>query len=82
VHNSVTAPNATDEPAVTGDQVGRKLSAALRAQASGLGEQGDGKPPGRGPLHAQPRLAAWAVLALAILLGAMAGVLAGVISSW
>jgi hypothetical protein len=67
---------------MSGDQVGRQLSAALRAQASGLGGQGVGKPPSRGPAHAQPELAAWAVLALAILLGAMAGVLAGVISTW
>jgi hypothetical protein len=52
----------------------RQLSAALRAQASGLGAQEGGrklpKPPAR------------AVLALAALLGTTAGALAGVISTW
>ena len=50
-----------------------QLSAALRAQASGLGaQQGSGELPTR----------AGAVLGVAILLGAMAGALAGVISTW
>jgi hypothetical protein len=38
--------------------------------------------PGREPAHAKPSLSASAVLALAVLLGAMAGGLAGVISAW
>jgi hypothetical protein len=96
VRNSVRAPHATHEVAVTGDQVGRKLSAALRAQASGLGASpsqastpvhppGPVHPPvrsGRRSLHARPSPSAWAVLVLAVLLGAMAGALAGVISTW
>ncbi|HZS22703.1 MAG TPA: hypothetical protein VFA63_17180 [Pseudonocardiaceae bacterium] len=70
---------------MTGDPVGRKLSAALRAQASGLDaspprESAPDRPPGAA--HAPPRLPAWAVLALAVLLGAMAGALAAVISIW
>jgi hypothetical protein len=70
---------------VTGDPVGRKLSAALRAQASGLGasplpESAPDQPPVA--VHAQRRLQAWAVLALAVLWGAMAGALAAVISLW
>jgi hypothetical protein len=68
----------------------RQLSAALRAQASGLGtgpstgsapdaRQVPGHPPARGRLG----LPGWAaVLALAVLLGALAGGLAGVISVW
>lgn len=70
---------------MTGDPVGQKLSAALRAQASGLGASpSPGFDPNHGPdsAHTQPRLSAWAVLALAVLLGAMAGALAGVISAW
>ena len=90
MRNSVRAPHATHEVAVTGDQVGRKLSAALRAQASGLGaSQSQASTPalppmrpGRRSLHARPRPSAWAVLVLAVLLGAMAGALAGVISTW
>lgn len=78
---------------MNGDQVPRQLSAALRAQASGLGT---GPPPGAvadarqvpplRPGHAAERgrfgLPGWAVLALAVLLGALAGGLAGVISVW
>ncbi|MDQ3825273.1 MAG: hypothetical protein M3319_12895 [Actinomycetota bacterium] len=90
MRNSVRGPNATDEVNVTGDQVGRKLSAALRAQASGLGASPSqasiptppSMRPGRRSLHARPRPSAWAVLVLAVLLGAMAGALAGVISIW
>jgi hypothetical protein len=90
VRNSVRAPDATYEVAMTGDQVGRKLFAALRAQASGLGaspsEASSPVPPlvrpGRRSLHGRPRPSAWAVLVLAVLLGAMAGALAGVISTW
>jgi hypothetical protein len=76
VHNSVNA-----------DQ----LSTALRAQASGR-QAGtpDARPPrtdsavqpARGPSATKPQLPAWAVLALAIWLGAMAGGLAGVVSTW
>lgn len=93
MRNRVQAPHATHEVAVTGDQVGRKLSAALRAQASGLGASPSqasapvhpSAPPvkaGRRSLHARPRPSAWTVLVLAALLGAMAGPLAGVISTW
>ena len=90
MRNSVRAPNATYEVAVTGDHVGRKLSAALRAQASGLGASPSQAStpvhppvrPGRRSLHARPSPSAWAVLVFAVLLGAMAGALAGVISTW
>jgi hypothetical protein len=74
------------------DEVPQRLSAALRAQASGLGT---GPPPesapdprparvsrGREPAHAKPRMSASAVLGLVLLLGAVAGGLAGVISTW
>jgi hypothetical protein len=67
------------------DEVHRRLSAALRAQASGMGPGHVLQPvvsPGRGPAHAKPRLSAAAVLALAMLFGAMAGGLAGAISAW
>ncbi|MBV8996925.1 MAG: hypothetical protein JO115_04225 [Pseudonocardiales bacterium] len=84
------------------DEIHRRLSAALRAQAStmrssavGSGPVGSGLPgerspsrpvgavsPRRGPAHARRRLSVWTVLALAVLLGAMAGGLAGVISVW
>jgi hypothetical protein len=37
---------------------------------------------GRAPAHAKPRLSTSTVLALAVLFGAMAGGLAGVISAW
>ncbi|MGH4014986.1 MAG: hypothetical protein ACRDSL_13930 [Pseudonocardiaceae bacterium] len=74
----------------------QQLSAALRAQAAGLVTEAPAGPafrdaepePGRpspGPRAAQrgPRgLPAWAVLALAVLLGALAGGLAGAISAW
>ncbi len=71
------------------DQV-QRLSAALRAQAAGMAT---GFPPGQELSHpasgqvppaAQTRagLPAWAVLALAVLLGATAGGLAGAISAW
>jgi hypothetical protein len=87
VHNSVTASNVTGEVAVNSDQ----LSAALRAQASGLHTgPPDARPPrtasavqpARDPSATKPRLPGWAVLALAIWLGAIAGGLAGVISTW
>ncbi|MDQ4093506.1 MAG: hypothetical protein M3143_08915 [Actinomycetota bacterium] len=78
---------------MNGDQVPRQLSAALRAQACGLGT---GSPAGSAPDasqvpairtgHAAARtrlgLPGWAVLAVAVLLGALAGGLAGVISIW
>ncbi|MGH3770433.1 MAG: hypothetical protein ACRDRW_03390 [Pseudonocardiaceae bacterium] len=75
------------------DEVHRKLSAALRAQASGLGAGSPVGPapgsrsaravsPGRGPAHAKPGLSAATVLILAVLLGTVAGGLAGVISAW
>ncbi|MBV9011927.1 MAG: hypothetical protein JO272_07735 [Pseudonocardiales bacterium] len=60
------------------DQMDRRLSAALRAHASGVG-LGSGR---RGPAHAKPSPSAWRVLVLAVLLGALAGALAGVISIW
>jgi hypothetical protein len=60
---------------MTDDQVVPKLSAALQAQASVLGSQGGRQPPKR-------RMPGWAVLALATVLGATAGGLAGVISTW
>ena len=70
---------------------GDQLSAALRAQASGP-QTGppDARPPRtvsavqptRDPSATKPRLPAWAVLALAIWLGAIAGGLAGVVSTW
>ncbi|MGH3868358.1 MAG: hypothetical protein ACRDQ4_20005 [Pseudonocardiaceae bacterium] len=71
----------------------RKLSAALRAQACGVGlgsplelashpRPAGAVSPGRGPAHAKPRPSASVVLVLAALLGAMAGGLAGVISIW
>ncbi len=76
-----------------GDQVDRQLSAALRAQASGLGtgsspgsaahaRQAPPIPSGHEPAQNRLGLPAWAVLAGAVLLGAMAGALAGVISVW
>ena len=85
MHNRVTAPTSTNQVAVTGDPVGRKLSAALRAQASGLGaspvpDSAPDLPPGAA--YTEPRFPAWAVLTLAFLLGAMAGALAAVISIW
>jgi hypothetical protein len=72
------------------DEVHRRLSAALRAQASGLSTGSPGGPPpasaaassGRKPAHAKPRLPASTVLALAVLLGVLAGGLAGLISAW
>jgi hypothetical protein len=79
------------------EEVHRRLSAALRAQASGVGhvsgvEQGARTGPrdraasaessGRGPAHARPGLSATVVLILAAVFGALAGGLAGVISAW
>ena len=72
---------------MNGDQVPRQLSEALRAQASGL-DTGSltGSAPSLRTGHATTRdrsgLPGWAVLALAVLLGALAGGLAGVISVW
>ena len=73
--------------------VDRRLSAALRAQASGLGTgPSTGSAPdarqvppirsGDAPARDRLGLSGWAVLALAVLLGALAGGLAGVISVW
>lgn len=65
---------------------GEQLSEALRAQAAGL--QAFGQQPGSSDARTHlrsappPRLAAWAVLVLALLLGAMAGGLAGIVSTW
>ncbi len=77
---------------MNGDQVPRRLSAALRAQASGLGAESplesapNPRPApvsrGREPAHAKPRMSVSTVLGLAVLLGAVAGGLAGVISTW
>jgi hypothetical protein len=74
------------------DQMDRQLSAALRAQASGLGSGSPpahwsgspqpGPPPGHRAVQRRPPMSAWSILALALLLGAMAGGLAGVISAW
>jgi hypothetical protein len=72
------------------DEVHRRLSAALRAQASGLSTGPPGGPPpasaaassGRKPAHAKPRLSTSTVLALAVLLGVLAGGLAGLVSAW
>ena len=73
--------------------VDRQLSAALRAQASGLGTGSPARAAPEAPQvpairtgHAATRgwlgLPGWAVLVLAVLLGALAGGLAGVISVW
>jgi hypothetical protein len=73
--------------------VDRRLSAALRAQASGLGtgpstgsapDAREVPPtrPGHTPVPGRLGLPGWAVLAVAVLLGALAGGLAGVISVW
>ncbi|MDQ4009728.1 MAG: hypothetical protein M3228_03320 [Actinomycetota bacterium] len=75
------------------DKLDRRLSAALQAQASGLGTGSPARstpdarqlPPirsGRAPARAQLGQPSWAVLAEAVLLGALAGGLAGVISVW
>lgn len=71
------------------DEVHRRLSAALQAQASGLSTGSSLPAPapaagssGRKPAHAKPRLSASTVLALAVLLGLLAGGLAGLISAW
>lgn len=85
-------PRATSGPIHEATQE-RKLSAALRAQACGVGAGSplelvtDPAPacvvsPSRGPAHAKPRPSASMVLILAALLGAMAGGLAGAISIW
>ena len=64
------------------DGVDRRVAGALRAQAAGLGS-GAAVPSGR---HLARRrtggLPGWAVLALATLLGGLAGVVAGVVSAW
>ncbi len=75
---------------MTGDQVGPKLSAALRAQASGLGTGSPAAPtpppaavaPSRGRARATSRMPGWVILVLAVVLGAAAGGLAGVLSTW
>lgn len=64
------------------DDPERQLSAALRAQAAGMagGFAAPAAPPPAGSVrHGLP---AWAVLGLAVLLGALAGGLAGAISAW
>ncbi|MGH4008152.1 MAG: hypothetical protein ACRDTH_08355 [Pseudonocardiaceae bacterium] len=61
--------------------VDRRLAAALRAQASGLGG-GSPIPSHRQLARRRGGLPAWVVLALAVLLGAMAGGLAGLVSVW
>ncbi|MGQ0716569.1 MAG: hypothetical protein ACT4NP_04480 [Pseudonocardiales bacterium] len=61
--------------------VDRRLAAALRAQASGLGAASP-IPSRRHLARHRSGLPAWAVLALAVLLGAMAGGLAGLVSVW
>ncbi|MGH3801248.1 MAG: hypothetical protein ACRDTD_14145 [Pseudonocardiaceae bacterium] len=63
------------------DQVDRQLAAALRAQALGLGA-GSPIPSRRHVARSRTGLPAWAVLALAVLLGAVAGAVAGVVSVW
>lgn len=67
---------------MTPEQV-QRLSAALRAQAVGLTTGAPAEPARAAqPERTRPGLPAWAVLALAVLLGAMAGGLAGAISAW
>ncbi len=78
---SVPTLNATHEPAVN-DEVDRRVAAALRAQASGMGASVPVPPGRRGVERHRNGMPAWAVLALAVLLGAMAGGMAGVISTW
>ncbi|MGH3787519.1 MAG: hypothetical protein ACRDRG_13430 [Pseudonocardiaceae bacterium] len=76
MRNSVPTPNATHE---------RRLSAALRAQASGLGPESSWGPaanPRPAPAHAKPKMPASTLLGLALLLGVVAGGLAGVVSAW
>jgi hypothetical protein len=79
----------TDE--VHPDEVHRRLSAALRAQALSTGSPmetashsraASAVSPGREPAHAKPRLSVATVLALAVLLGVLAGGLTGLISAW
>ncbi|MGB6163892.1 MAG: hypothetical protein WCF33_05810 [Pseudonocardiaceae bacterium] len=94
MRNSVPTSRAISEPTSGAGAIPeQKLSAALRAQACGVGP---GSPlgfaphprpagpvsSGRGPAHAKPGPSALMVLILAALLGAMAGGLAGVISIW
>ncbi|MDQ4103254.1 MAG: hypothetical protein M3186_05945 [Actinomycetota bacterium] len=70
---------------MNGDQMPRRLSAALRAQASGPGpgsSLGSAHHPRSAPVRAKPRMPASALLGLALLLGAVAGGLAGVVSAW
>ncbi|HEU0086172.1 MAG TPA: hypothetical protein VFQ77_00705 [Pseudonocardiaceae bacterium] len=65
------------------DERAQRLSAALRAQASGLAIAAPAPAPdGRTGRRVRSGLPAWAVLALAVLLGALAGGLAGAISAW
>ncbi|MGH3696316.1 MAG: hypothetical protein ACRDRX_20360 [Pseudonocardiaceae bacterium] len=75
---------------MTGEQVGPKVSAALWAQASGLGTGSPAAPPplpaavapSRGRARATSRMPGWVILVLAVVFGAMAGGLAGVLSTW
>ncbi len=72
------------------DQVDRRVVAALRAQVDAGSPAGSASPvqqappipSGHPPPQARLGLPGWAVLAVAVLLGAMAGGLAGVISVW
>ncbi|MGH4002193.1 MAG: hypothetical protein ACRDTJ_32530 [Pseudonocardiaceae bacterium] len=79
MRNSVPALNATHEAAV--NEVDRRLAEALRAQAAGMGTPA-AEPGRQGVQRHRNGVPAWAVLALAVLLGAMAGGVAGVISAW
>ncbi|MGH3933491.1 MAG: hypothetical protein ACRDS1_00665 [Pseudonocardiaceae bacterium] len=60
------------------EEVDRRVAAALRAQASAMG--GPALAPARG--RHRDGVPAWVVLALAVLLGVMAGGLAGAVSTW
>jgi hypothetical protein len=70
--------------------INRRLSAALRAQAAGVSTGSPAEPvtppsavpPSHGQARAESRMPGWAILALAVLLGAMASGLAGLISTW
>ncbi len=71
-------PRVTEEIAVNGDQ----LSEVLRAQAAGLQAGSSDARATRPRPASSSQLPAWALLVLAVLLGTMAGGLAGIVSTW